>query len=130
MRYFNYLINEGVVQQALGLDEPETGKNYPSEKVKRYIELINKALEAMKSKEENDTNDAIVQDLRDKKKKWSNVKSETKPKKTKLEVPPDQQQQEEPPPEQAPPPEEKQPKESKLVKALKDKDTRNLKKKL
>ena len=127
MRYFSYL-KEDIIQKALALDEPETGKDYPSEKVKRYLEMINKALEAMKSKEENDTNDSIVQDLRDKKKKWSNVKGETKPKKTKLEVPPDQQQ-EEPPPEQAPPPEE-QPKESKLVKALKDKKVRNLKKTL
>jgi len=126
MRYLNYL-NEDVISKALALDEPEIGKDYPPEKAKRYVELINKALEAMKSKEENDANDAIVQDLRDKKKKWSNVKGETKPKKTKLEVPPDQQQ-EEPPPEEAPP--EEAPKESKLVKALKDKKVRNLKKTL
>lgn len=114
MKYFNYL-KEDVIQKALALDEPKVGGNYPPEKVKRYVELINKALEAMKSKEENDTNDAIVQDLRDKKKKWSNVKGETKPKKTKLEVPPEK---EEPPPEEAPPPEEKEeppPKESRLV---------------
>ena len=127
MRYFNYL-KEGIVQKALALGEPETGKDYPPEKVKRYVEMINKALEAMKSKEENDTNDSIVQDLRDKKSKWSNVKQETKPKKTKLEVPPDQQQ-EEPPPEQEPV-QEPQPQESKLVKILKDKKTRKIKKTL
>lgn len=127
MRYLKYLNEEDVIQKALALDEPETGKDYPSEKVKRYLELINKALEAMKSKEENDTNDSIVQDLRDKKKKWSNVDKETAPKKTKLEVPPDQQ--EEPPPEQAPP-QEQQPRESKLVKALKRDKVRTLKKTL
>lgn len=110
MRYFKYL-NEDVVSKALALDEPHIGKDYPPEKVKRYVELINKALSAMQSREESETNDNIVQDLRDKKKKWSNVKQETKPKKTKLEVPPDQQEEPPPPQDQQ---DQDQQKESKL----------------
>ena len=73
--------------------------------------MIDDALAAMKSKEENETNDAIVQDLRDKKKKWANVDKETEPKKTVTEPPPEQ----EPPPEKEPPPEGEQ-KESKIFK--------------
>jgi hypothetical protein len=103
MRYNNFL-NEDVVSSALGLGEPEVGKSYPSEKVKRYLEMINKALSAMTKKEENDANDSIVQDLRDKKSKWSNVDKETKPKKTITEPPPEQQQEEPPPEEEQPPP--------------------------
>lgn len=89
MRYHKFLLKEDEISQALKIEEPKIGRNYPSEKVKRYMEMIDNALEAMKSKEENETNDAIVQDLRDKKKKWSNVKKETKPVKTQTEVPPE-----------------------------------------
>lgn len=106
--YFYRFINEDKVKDALNLPEPKVGDEYPPEKVKRYINMIDSALAEMKNKEENDANDSIVQDLRDKKKKWQNVDKETKPTKTKLEVPPDQQQ-EEPPPEQQqeqPPPQE------------------------
>jgi hypothetical protein len=88
MKFKKYLTEENVISKALALPEPEVGGEYPPEKVKRYLELINKALEAMKNKEENETNDAIVQDLRDKKKKWSNVDKETKPTKTKYAPPP------------------------------------------
>ena len=121
MRYHNFL-NEDVVSKALALGEPKVGGEYPSEKVKRYIKMIDDALAAMKNKEENETNDAIVQDLRDKKKKWSNVDKETEPKKTKQEEPPPEQQ--EPPPEQQqqeePPPKkpQEQPQESTLRKFL------------
>jgi hypothetical protein len=111
MKYQNFLIKEDAVSSALGLDEPEVGKSYASEKVKRYVKMIDAALSAMKNKEENDANDSIVQDLRDKKKKWSSVDKETKPKKTITEPPPEQQQ-EEPPPEQEeepPPPKEEEP---------------------
>lgn len=109
MRLTSYL-KEDVVSQAMDIPEPKVGGDYPSEKVNRYIEIINKALQAMTKKEENEANDAIVADLRDKKKKWSNVDKETKPKKTKTEPPPEQQEPppEEPPaeqpPQQAPPP--------------------------
>ena len=113
MRYFRYLTEENIVSKALNIPEPKVGGDYPPEKVQRYIETINKALEAMKKKEENDANDAIVQDLRNKVKSWQNVDKETKPIKTKKEVPPEQQQ-EEPPPEEVQP----APKESKLFKAL------------
>lgn len=123
MRYHNFLLNEDAVSKALGLGEPKVGQSYPSEKVQRYIQMIDAALSVMKKKEENEANDAIVQDLRDKKKKWKNVDKETKPKKTITEPPPEQQQQEEPPEQQEeppPPPEKKeqQPKEGKLKKFL------------
>ena len=106
MRLKNFL-NEDIVAQALDLPEPEVGDKYPPEKVNRYLEIINKALDAMKKKEENDANDAIVADLRDKKEKWGNVEKETKPVKTKTEPPPGE---EEKPPEAAPP--EEEPKEA------------------
>jgi len=108
-------INEDAVSKALDLPEPEVDGDYASEKVKRYIEIINKALEAMKSKEENDANDATVADLRDKKKKWGSVDKETKPVKTKQEIPPEQAQDDDPdkanppPEEEEPPPEEEKP---------------------
>ncbi len=102
MKYYNFL-NEDVISKALNLPEPKIGGDYASEKVKRYIKMIEAALSAMKKKEENDANDAIVQDLRNKKKAWQNVDKETKPVKTKTEVPPDQEEQ---PPEEAPPKEE------------------------
>lgn len=117
MRYFKYL-TEDVVSSALSLPEPKVGGNYPPEKVKRYISMIEKALSAMSNKEESESNDAIVADLRDKKSKWKNVKSETKPKKTINEPPMDQQ--EEPPPEDQQDDQDKQPppqkKESTLLK--------------
>ena len=121
MKYQNFLIKEDIVSNALGLGEPEVGKSYPPEKVKRYMETINSALSAMTKKEENDANDAIVQDLRDKKKKWSNVKSETKPKKTITEPPPEQQQEEPPPEEEQPPPKKKKKEESRNFKSFMDK---------
>jgi cobalamin biosynthesis protein CobT len=133
-------INEDAVSKALDLPEPEVDGDYPPEKVKRYLEMINKALEAMKSKEENDANDGIVADLRDKKKKWGSVDKETKPVKTKQEIPPEQAQdddpdtanpppekEEEPPPEEEPeeeepPPEEEEEEEPKNGKKKKKKN--------
>lgn len=94
-----YLGEEGdVVSKALGLPEPKVGGDYPSEKVRRYLKIIDNAIKVMMKKEESDANDAIMSDLRDKKKKWKNVDKETEPTRTKLEVPPDQE--EEPPPPQ------------------------------
>ena len=98
MRYYTYL-TEDAVSKALDIEEPEVGGKYPSEEVKRYLKAIDAGLKAMTSRDESEANDAIVADLRDKKKKWQNVKKETKPTKTKLELPPDQQD-EEPPPEE------------------------------
>jgi hypothetical protein len=102
MKFLKYITEENVVSKALALPEPKVGGSYPDEKVKRYLDLIDQALNAMKKKEENDTNDAIVQDLRDKKKKWSNVDKETKPIKVKkeepVEPPPEEEPQQEPPP--------------------------------
>jgi hypothetical protein len=111
----NYLTEEDIVTKALELPEPEVGGDYAPEKGKRYVEIINKALDAMKKKEENDANDAIVADLRNKKKAWKNVDKETKPVKTVKEIPPEQQQDDDPdqanpPPEEEPPP-EKEPEE-------------------
>ena len=112
MKLKNFL-KEGIVQQALNIPEPEVGGDYPPEKVKRYMEIIDKALDAMKDKDNNDANDAIVADLRDKKKKWGSVDKETKPTKTKTEIPPEQRQDDDPdvqnppPEEEEPPPEEK-----------------------
>lgn len=100
------LLESGVITQALNLPEPEVGDDYASEKVKRYIEIITKALDAMKKKDNNDANDAIVGDLRDKKKKWSNVDKETAAPKVKQEEPPEEEQ---PEGEEEPPPEEEEP---------------------
>ena len=115
MKLKKFLI-ESDISKALDLPEPEVGEDYPSEKVKRYIDIIDKALESMKSKEENDSNDAVVADLRDKKKKWSNTDKATKPVKVKKDIPPEQQQADDPdvanpPPEgeEEPPPEEEEP---------------------
>lgn len=77
MKFYKFLNEEDIIQKALNLDEPEKGEEYPPEKVKRYLDIIDKALEAMKNAENNDANDAIVEDLRDKKKKWSNVTTPT-----------------------------------------------------
>lgn len=110
MKYLKYL-NEGSVQKALDLPEPKIGGDYAPEKVKRYIKMIDAALAEMSKKEENDANDAIVQDLRNKKKAWQNVDQETKPVKTKQELPPEEK---EPPPE----PEEKEVKENLIVKHI------------
>jgi hypothetical protein len=106
MNKFEKYLTEDTVAKALNLPEPKVGSDYPSEKVKRYLKIIDNALEAMKSKEENDANDAIIEDLRDKRKKWKNVDKETEPKKTKLELPPDQMQQEQPPENKLPPKQE------------------------
>lgn len=108
MQYHKYLLKEDSVQKALSLPEPKVGENYAPEKVERYIKIIDSALEKMKSKKENDANDAIIQDLRNKRKAWGNVDKETKPVKVKKE---------EPPPEQAPPQQE-----SKLCLYLKNKE--------
>lgn len=98
MRFYNF-INEDKIQDALDLPEPKVNQDYPDEKVKRYLEIIDSALSKMKNKEENDTNDAIVADLRDKRKKWSNIGKETKAVKIKTEQQPEQQE-EQPEPEQ------------------------------
>jgi hypothetical protein len=100
MKFYNFLNEEDIIQKGLNIPEPKIGGSYPEEKVKRYLDIIDSALTAMKNKEENEANDAIVQDLRDKKKKWSNVDKETKPVKTKQEIPPEQQDQEMPPEQQ------------------------------
>lgn len=94
MRLLNYL-KEDIIQKALEIEEPEVGKKYPSEKVKRYLKMIEDALKEMKKKQENDTNDAIVQDLRDKKDKWKNLDKETKPVITKQEEPPPEEEEHE-----------------------------------
>lgn len=101
MRFNNYL-TEDIVSKALSIPEPKVGQDYAPEKAKRYVEIIDKALASMRDREENDTNDSIVEDLRDKKQKWSNVKKTTKPTITKKEEP------QEPPPEEEPPPEQQQ----------------------
>jgi hypothetical protein len=103
MRFRKYL-KEDAVSAALNIPEPEVGKKYPPEKVKRYIQQIDAAISAMAKKEESEANDAVISDLRDKKSKWSNVKKETKPTKTKQQEPPPDQ--EEPPPEEEPPPDQ------------------------
>lgn len=110
---FHKFINEDRIQDALSLPEPKIGNDYATEKIKRYLKIIEDALKAMKNKEENDANDAIIQDLRNKKKAWKNVNQETKPVKTKTEIPPEKE--EEPPPEEEP---KQQPQESKLSQFL------------
>jgi hypothetical protein len=112
MKYLNYLI-EDAIKKALAIKEPETGGKYPSEEVERYKKMIDAAMKQASKLEQSEANDAIIADLRDKKKKWSNVDSETKPVKIKQEEPPpeDQEQDGEPPPEDQeqdgePPPEE------------------------
>lgn len=115
MRYSNYL-KEDSITKALNLEEPKIGSEYPSEKIERYLKIIDAAIKDMTKKEENDSNDSIIADLRDKKKKWENVKKETKPVKTKLEVPPEQE--EEPPPEEPPAKEPPPPNESRLIKYI------------
>lgn len=74
MRYFKYITEEDTIQKALNIPEPEIGSEYPEEKVQRYLKIIDDALSVMQNKKENNANDSIVQDLRDKKKKWSNVR--------------------------------------------------------
>lgn len=111
MKYLKYL-TEDTVTKALDLPEPEIGGDYATEKVERYIKMIEAALESMTKKEENDANDAIVQDLRDKKKKWNNVDKATKPVKIKKD-----DAGEEPPPEE-PPPEEKEVVKESVIKHL------------
>jgi outer membrane biosynthesis protein TonB len=121
MRYLKYL-TEDAVSKALDIPEPDVGGKYPDEKVKRYIQIIDAGIKAMTKRDESEANDAIVADLRDKKSKWKNVKKETKPTKTKLELPPDQEEepQEEPPPpqDQEEPPIKPPPNESELLKFL------------
>lgn len=100
MKLKQYLNEENIIQKALNLPEPEIGGDYAPEKIKRYLNVINQALNAMKNKKENEINDSIVQDLRDKKKKWTNIDKETKPIKVKQDIPPEgDAQQEQPPPE-------------------------------
>jgi len=101
MKYLKYL-TEDTVTKALALPEPEIGGDYATEKVERYIKMIEAALDSMTKKKENDANDAIVQDLRTKKKAWENVDQQTKPVKIKKDG------EGEPPPEETPPPEEKE----------------------
>lgn len=114
MKFQNYL-KEDAVSKALDIPEPDVGGKYPAEKVKRYVQDIDAGIQAMTKRDESEANDAIVADLRDKKNKWKNVKKETKPTKTKLELPPDQDQEEEPPPPQSQDQEEEPPpRESKL----------------
>lgn len=120
MKFKTYL-KEDKVSAALDLPEPEVGAKYPDEKVKRYIETIDYGIKAMMKREESEANDAIMADLRDKKKKWQNVKKETKPTKTKLELPPDQDQEQnqEPPPEDNTPPPNRQQEENTILNLLK-----------
>ena len=107
MKYLQYL-REDAIKKALAIKEPETGGEYPSEEIERYKKMIDAALKQASKLEQSEANDAIVADLRDKKKKWDNVDSETKPVKIKQEEPPEDQ--EEPPPEdqEEPPPEKEE----------------------
>ena len=106
MKFLKYINEENIVTKALGLPEPKVGGDYADEKVKRYLDIIEQALKAMSKKEENDTNDAIVQDLRNKKKAWQNVDKETKPVKVKKEEPVEPPEEEPEEPQQEPPPQE------------------------
>lgn len=95
MRYLQFLKEEkNIISKALSLPEPKIGQKYNSEKVERYLILLDKAIKAMTKKEENDSNDAIMLDLRDKKKKWEDVDKETKPVKTIPTEPPPEEQPE------------------------------------
>lgn len=114
MRLKRYLI-ESAIQDALDLPEPTVGGRYSEEQVKKYLDLIEKAIKEVGKKEDNEANAAILNDLEDKKEKWSNVEKETKPVKTKQEPPPEDKEKdgeeelpsEEPEePEEEPPPED------------------------
>lgn len=123
MKFYKF-INEDKISAALSLPEPEVGGDYPKEKVERYIKIIDAAMSAMTKKEESEANDAIVADLRDKKKKWQNVKKETKPVKTKLEVPPGEEEGGGPPPpreEEEPPPKKNKQEENSILRLLRRK---------
>ncbi len=123
MRYLNYLQEKESpkqnekVKKALNLGEPQVGGDYAPEKVKRYLKIIDDALAVMKNAEENDFNDAVVADLRNKKKAWQNVDQETKPVKTKTEVPPEQEEEPQQPPQQQGQ-EEEEPQESRLLRFI------------
>jgi hypothetical protein len=84
MRFYKYLNEEDIVQKALSMDEPKTGKKYNKEDIEKKLDLLNKAIELQSNIYDNDQDneslEAILNDLLDKKDKWSNWKEEVKTK--------------------------------------------------
>jgi len=72
-------LNEGkMVSKALALPEPEDGDHFTDEEVKKYLGIIDQALEELGDSDDKATL-AVRSDLIDKKEKWKNWKDEVKP---------------------------------------------------
>ncbi len=77
---FQKFLREDVVQTALGIKEPEVGKKYSDEYIKKRKDIIDQAIDTLNSKGADDeATEAMIADLLDKQEKWNNVKRETEP---------------------------------------------------
>jgi len=106
MRLNRFLTEEGAVQSALDIEEPEVDGKYSERVINDNIDKIEKAISKL-GKPKDDAEEAILSDLEDKLDKWNNVDKETKP--AGPGKPPEGEQPagEEPPKEEEPPAEEK-----------------------
>jgi len=87
MRLEKYLNEEDVIQQALGIDEPEEGGEYTDDEAQRIIDVLVKAIDIQAKKvdgledgEQYDAALAVLKDLKDKLEKWENRDEEVKSK--------------------------------------------------
>jgi hypothetical protein len=93
---------KGIIQKALAIDEPEVGDDYTDIEKKKNLDIIQKALDHASDKNQK-VDISVIKDLRDKKAKWIKVKIESKPTKTKTELPVDPTGQTKKPNPAAPP---------------------------
>jgi len=109
MRLEKYLNEEDIIQQALGIDEPEEGGEYTDDEAQRIIDVLVKAIDIQAEKvdglEDGEQYDAalvVLKDLKDKLEKWENRDEEVKSKgpNPDPEMMPEEPIQEEPPEEE------------------------------
>ena len=96
MRFSRYL-KEDVIKTAINIEEPKVGRKYSDKLVTKRIDIIQSAIKKLEGKVDDESTEAIMADLEDKRGKWSNVDKETEA--PKAVAPPETAGEEEPPPE-------------------------------
>lgn len=78
MRLNRFLTEEGAVQAALDIKEPEVDGKYSERVIKDNKDKIEKAISKL-GEPKDEAEEAILADLEDKLEKWGNIDKETKP---------------------------------------------------
>ena len=97
MRFSKYL-KEDVIKTAINIEEPKIGRKYSDKLVTKRIDIIQSAIKKLEGQVDDESTEAVMADLEDKRGKWSNVDKETKAPKA-VEPPAEPGEGEEPPPE-------------------------------